>query len=279
MSTYKLEDETISQTFPRRPEAPSGAPAEGNTSEQMVEPERKSTRTTGITYIASGERPVIGRGPVQPDPRLFKYDVFRARMTEVPFAVTRDDRMPAEEAGAMLDLIHDRFGVKRSAHSELRAFDNALFFSHTVNSGSVLQPGMARMIVNDNSMFDFGEVVRILGTQMRRFFRAYADHTTEVNREVLNAYNPYDPVTVEQHGWLLQVAFDRGLHRYPYLAHDTADACLKLNPAERAALAASKRDVLSTTTNSADSMRANPRAIMADRYDSTNGRAIDPGKG
>jgi hypothetical protein len=149
-----------------------------------------------------------------------------------------------------------------------------LFFSHTVNSGSTLQPGTARMTINNGSVFDFGEVVRILGVQMRRFFRTYADHITEVNQSVLDSYNPYDPVSVEQYGWLLQVAFERGLQRFPHLAHDSADACLKLIPAERAALAMSKRDVLSTTPNSADAMRANPRTVSADRYDSTISRPV-----
>jgi len=96
----------------------------------------------------------------------------------------------------------------------------------------------------------------------------------KVNRSVLDSYNPYDPVSVEQHGWLLQVAYDRGLQRHPELAHDSADACLKLTPAERVAVAASKRDVLSTTANSADAMRANPRTFSADRYDSTTSRVV-----
>jgi hypothetical protein len=271
MSTYSIDDETTGQTFPQsRP-----AVVEEAGSERSAEAGQTTARKTGITLETTEVKPVMGMGPVPPDPRLFKYDTIRARMANIPFSVTRDDRMPAEEAGEMLDQIHQRFGVRRNIHADLRAFDNALFFSHTVNSGSTLQPGMARMIVNKDSVFDFGEIVRILGTHMRRFFRAYADHITEVNRTVLDSYNPYEPVSVEQHGWLMQVAFDRGLHRFPYLAHDSADACLKLNPAERVALAASKREVLSTTANSADSMRANPRTMTADRYNSTNSRPID----
>jgi len=274
MSSYSVDDETAAQTFPQqRSPIPAVIAGRPGTTVRM-EGAQATARATGITVDVPSANPKIGWGPVQPDSRLFKYDVFRARMTNVPFAVTRDDRMPAEEAGEMLDRIHLRFGIGRDAESDLRAFDNALFFSHTVNSGSTLQPGTARMMINKDSVFDFGEVVRMLGVHMRRFFRAYADHITEVNRSVLDSYNPYDPVSVEQHGWLLQVAYDRGLQRYPHLAHDSADACLKLTPAERSILAVSKRDVLSTTPNSADAMRANPRTFSADRYDSTTSRTV-----
>jgi hypothetical protein len=230
------------------------------------------------------ETPVsgFGRGPIGPDKRKYKYDMLRARTTKVAFAVSRDDRMSAEEAGFMLDNIHQKLGIARVDESLLMAFDRALFFAHTVNSGSVLQPGRARIFVDQldtvsggqPAQFDYNNVLKMLGNDVRRFFRAFADDVLEVNKAVLAAYDPYDPVSVEQHGWIVQVATERGLQRYPYLAHDSADACLNINTTERLALINSKRAVLSTVANSADRAFGNPRVQTADKYDSTTGDTL-----
>jgi len=218
----------------------------------------------------------FGRGPIEPDKRKFKYDVYRARGTQVAFSVTRDDRMSAEQAGEMLHRIHSMLGIDKVDEHLIMAFDKALFFAHTVNSGSVLQPGRARIYVEGlagfSTQFDYNNVLVLLGQDVRRFFRAFADDIMEVNKAVLAAYDPYNAVAAEQHGWITQVAVERGLQRYPYLAHDSADACISINTTERLALINSKRDVLASVVNSADRAHGNPRVQTADRFDSTTGQ-------
>jgi len=246
--------------------------------------ERSGTSPRGVPGSAGLVREMesvtsgFGRGPIEPDARKFKYDLYRARGTKVAFSVTRDDRMSAEEAGAMLHSIHEKLGIDKVDEPLIYAFDRALFFAHTVNSGSVLQPGRARLYVEgmqgDPTQFDYNNVLSMLGTNVRRFFRAFADDVTEVNKAVLAAYDPYDSVAAEQHGWLIQVATERGLQRYPYLAHDSADACININTTERLALITSKRQVLSSVVNSADRAFGNPRVQTADSYDSTTGQSL-----
>jgi len=185
-----------------------------------------------------------------------------------PWTISKDDRMSAVEAGDMLQSILKVYGFDRAAEHEIEGFVHAMFFMHTVNSGSTLQPGRATMTVGGVAI-DYIQIVRKLGTDIRRFFRAYANEIRDVNLEVLASYDPYDPVSAEYHGWLMQVATERGLQRYPALAHDSADACTDLTPGERGAVAASKRFVLATVDNSADAMIANPRTGGQSKFNST----------
>jgi len=71
---------------------------------------------------------------------------------------------------------------------------------------------------------------------------------------VLTAYDPYDPVAVEMHSQIRQVAVERGLQKYPQFAHDSSDACTNLSIEERMAIMGSKRLVLSSVENKADAM-------------------------
>jgi len=219
----------------------------------------RATRVTGV--------PLLGKGPIPPDSRKFKHDRLLGRVGRTPWTVTKDDRMSADEAGDVMQTILKMYGLDRAEEKDIEGFISALFFAHTVNSGSTLQPGRAIMRVGETS-FNFADIVRKLGVDLRRFFRAFANEIREVNNEVLKSYDPYDPVSAEYHGWLMQVATERGLQRYPHLAHDSADACTDLSPSERAAVAASKRTVLATVENSADSLAANPR-VGVGRYNST----------
>jgi len=223
----------------------------------------------GLVREMEAAASAFGRGPVPYDRRKYKYDMYRAQATNVAFAVTRDDRMSAEEAGNELHKIHLMFGIATEEEHLLRAFDNALFFAHTVNSGSMLQPGRSKVYVQGNQ-FDMMMVITALGGNNRRFFRAYADDIAQVNKAVLAEYDPYDHVKAEHHGWLMQVALERGLQKFPYLAHDSADACVNINIAERIALSNSKRYVIGSTINAVDRAMANPRIQSAGGYDSTN---------
>jgi len=162
----------------------------------------------------------------------------------VPFSVTKADRLDAYQAGQLLHAIHVKLGVDSEVEEHVLAFDAALFFEHTLNGASVLQPNRGNILVG-NRDYPIADIVKALGDDARRFFRAFADDVAAANRAILDGYMPNDPVSVEKHGQLMSVAFERGMEKFPYLAHDSADACLLLSVEERNALAASKRRVLS----------------------------------
>lgn len=213
--------------------------------------------------------PKIGRAMPAYDRRKFKYDVLAARQeTPVDWHVTKDDRMEAGEAGDKLDQIHKLYGIDRENPGVIKAFDDALFFCHTINSGSVLQPGRSVITVRGTDMA-FRQVVTYLGNDIRRFFRAFADEIRVVNRRVLESYDPQNIEAVERHSWLMEVASDRGLMRHPDLAHDSSDKCV-LTPGERAAVSNSKVSVFGTIINAADRFNSNARMSTADDFDSTN---------
>lgn len=244
----------------------------GNTGSGLGQSSSSSSRQipAAITRDAPGvsTMPLLGKGPVPVDKRKFQYDRVLGRVGRTPWSVTKDDRMSASEAGETMTSILKMFGLDRLEEKDIDAFVSAMFFAHTVNSGSTLQPGRA-VIEVAGTRFDYIQIVRKLGIDIRRFFRAYANEIREVNQEIIKSYDPYDPVKAEFHGWIMQVAAERGLQRYPYLAHDSADACTNLSPAERAAIASSKRFVLNTVDNSADSMMANPRTGGGSKFNST----------
>jgi len=208
----------------------------------------------GVTRRAPASAKAYGRGAVPADPRKFRYDRNRAQaLPSLPFGATRADRMSAEEAGEKLDRIHEICGIARDSEDVLSAFDKALFFEHAVNGASLLQPGRGHLVVG-KSTFDLTMVKKILGVDQRRFFRAYADEIADTLREVLAAYDPYEPVTVDMHGQVMQLAVSRGLQKYPYLIHDSSDAGVRLSVEERVALENSKRVVLTSVVNNADKM-------------------------
>jgi len=204
--------------------------------------------------------PLIGRVSQACDKRKFKYDVLKGVGAALPFAVTRDDRMSAVEAGNMLEKIHNTFGLTGAPEGVMFAFDQALFVCHTLNSASILMPGRSTFSVpGSTEVFEYQAIRDMCNVDFRRFMRAMADDIADANKRVIDSYDPYNFESVEMYGQLMQVAAERGLHRYPWLAHDSADACVRISLAERGALSASKVLVLSNTYNAADKMNANPR--------------------
>lgn len=194
------------------------------------------------------DRPTARLLPLR-DPRKFRYDIVAARTrATINFSVSKTDRLDAVAAGAMLHRIHEAVGIDREVEERILAFDKALFFEHTINGASVLQPDRGVIDIGDR-LIDLSLVMAVLGNDARRFFRAYADDVAAVNREVLAEVSQGDYIAAEKRGQLLQVAFERGLEKFPYLAHDSADACLLLNNEERNALAASKRLVLTNVVS------------------------------
>jgi hypothetical protein len=213
---------------------------------------RSPISAAGVTRAAPSVGRTVGKGPVGADPRKFKYDrVLASTMPQLEFSASKADRMDASDAGGVLDRIHRIYGIDREGEDVIAAFDKALFFEHTINGASLLQPGRGLLSVGSSS-FELATVKDLLGVDQRRFFRAYADEIADVNREVLASYDPYDPVAAEKYGQLVQVAVERGLQKYPHLAHDSSDAGLRLSVEERVALMNSKRSVLTSTVNNAD---------------------------
>lgn len=229
---------------------------------------------------APGSRPVVvgeeattagwGRGPVPVDPRKYRYDRMRALASApVQFTATKADRLDADEAGDVLHKIHTALGIDREDEARLAAFDAALWWQHTINGASILQDGRGSLTVGGME-FDISDCLSMIGeSQLRRFFRAYADDILEVNRGVLAGYSPYDLVAAEKHGQLMQVAAARGLHKYPELAFDAADACNHISLDARRALQASKAMVIPGVN---DTDRAFQRVGNSVRADDTVSR-------
>lgn len=228
---------------------------------------------SGLTQKVQTKQP-LGRRPPAFDKRKFGYDRLAGMSgNPVQWHVSKDDRMEAREAGIWLNRIHAAFGLNRAQPEELEAFNKSLFFCHTINSGSVLQPGRSKLYVRGEA-FPFDTVVKMLGVNIRRFFRAFADDVREVNKEVLADYTPFNAEKAERHDWLIEVAADRGLARHPDLAHDSADKCLGLSHAERMAVANSKVSVFANIINAADRLNSSARVIGSDPYDSTNMKTV-----
>jgi len=199
-----------------------------------------------------------GRGPVAVDRRKYRYDV-NAALTRrpVPFSATKVDRLDASVAGDYLDRIHRTFGIAQEAEERIHAFDRALWYEHAVNGGSTLQAERGTIVI-DQVSFDIPVIVKILGVDARRFFRAYADDVARCLRDVLDGYSPFDAESAEKWGAVMQVAVARGLQKYPHLIHDSSDAGIELSIEERMVLMASKRYVISSTYNAADSVPRGP---------------------
>jgi len=213
----------------------------------------------GVVRAAAKSVVKAGRGPIPYDSRKFHYDRIEGkRLDRVRFHASRADRMDAVEAGEVLRRIHAVIGIAREPENVLMAFDKALFFEHSINGASLLQPGRGVLAIGDvgqQSEFDLSVVKKVLGPDQRRFFRAFADEIADVNREVLATYDPWDHDSAEKFGQLSRLAVERNLTKYPYLVHDSADACLNLSVEERIALMASKKSVLETTKNGVDVVR------------------------
>jgi len=166
--------------------------------------------------------------------------------------------MDATEAGNKLHAIHVLFGIDKEPEARIFAFDQAMWLEHFLNGASMMQPGRGSLQVGEMS-FDIASVRSVLGEDVRRFFRAYADDIAACAHMVLQSADPYDPASVEQCAQIRQVALERGLQKYPHLAFDAADACLNISMEERSALIVSKAHVLATATNAVDGLR--PRVV------------------
>jgi len=208
----------------------------------------------GIVVDDSSASRGWGKGPATLDTRKFRYDRLRAEaMPAVQFTASKADRLDADAAGDVLHRIHVTLGIESENEARLAGFDNALFWQHILNGASIMQPERGVLSV-DGMTYDIHDCLKLIGeVQLRRFFRAYADEIVEVARGVLASYDPYDAIAIEKRGQLIQVATERGLHKYPEYAFDAADACLQISVEARRAVMASKAFVL-PRVNTTDGM-------------------------
>lgn len=218
----------------------------------------------------------IGNGGLKSlhDPRKLKFDVYAATAAQsVPWRVDKSDRMPAREAGHVMNELMRSFGLVSEEPGVILAFQRALFFSVAINSSSVLVQDRTDFYV-ENTKFSLFDIISKLGVDARRFFRAFADEIRAVVRLVLADFANGDYDAIERRELVLAVATDRGLFRHPDLVADVSDACSGLEPTERVAISSSKVSVLRSRFDAADRLTTNSRTFSAENYDSTNAEIV-----
>jgi len=209
-------------------------------------------------YNRKNKAPVIRRGKAisDCDPAMYPFNVVAGSRSGNSIVVGRDDRMSPKEANSKLFLILESFGLEAEPHEFCFDFTQALFVSHALNGASMIGPGRAVFHVG-GSPFSYGTVIKVLGPDSRRFFRAYADDIAKAISKVLERYDPSDHDSVRMCGQIRSIAVAKHLTQFPYLIHDSADACVKLSPAEFAAVNKSKDHVLGDGKNAIDELTAN----------------------
>lgn len=207
-------------------------------------------------------KPKLGRRPLF-DPRMFNYDVTAAlKRPTLSYSVPKLDRMAPLEAGEKLNELRAEAGLANQVEEVLWTFDKALFFYHTINGGSHVQPAAGNIVIENPNEPDnpfrvsMREIVGKLGLANRKFFRAYSEVITVVNKMVKEERDPEVPETVDRYDQLMHVAALRGMMRYPELCHDSADACYDVTCEERAMILASKAKILRESSKTAQ--EANP---------------------
>jgi len=204
------------------------------------------------------------------DTRKFPFEVgIGPGISPKAWTATKADRMSPEEAGRKLADIMRMFKIERLDPDICLAFFNALIFCMAVNSSSVLTPDRADFTVAGEK-FKFLEVVRYLGSDLRRFFRAYADDTVVILRSVLEHPDQLDAEIRDKRDLIMSVAQDRGLVRYPHLIGDNAEACNALAATEHVAIAAAKQSKLDGLVNAADRLKTSSNPKSFGTFDSTN---------
>lgn len=197
----------------------------------------------------------------------------------VPFRATYNRVMSDDDARKAMASIIRHCGAVGQVESVQLSLVNAILLSHAKNSGSIVQPSRAKFQVAGSRPLNFYEdVVLLLGEDVRRFFRAYADQAREVVRERLQGFRDGRSEYEEDYRDIMMVARQRGLERYPDLICDSADACTNLSRVEMDAIGMSKVSVLSRSNNVADVVRnyrvasSNPSVPEAHEYAGPAGR-------
>lgn len=206
-------------------------------------------------YNRNSKAPGIRKGKAisDVDPSMYPFNVVAGSRSGNAIIAGRDDRLSPKDASAKLALILESFGLMAEPHEFCYDFTQAMFVAHALNGASIVGPGRANFFVGGYP-YSYGTVIKILGPDARRFFRAYADDIAKAVSKVLESYDPSDHDSVRMCGQIRSIAVVKQIVQFPYLIHDSADACVKLSPAEIAAVNRSKGLVLNDTPNAVDSL-------------------------
>jgi len=221
-----------------------------------------STGASGEAIVEEGAKVVnvVGRSRVGGRRRALygDIDVIGALAKPISYSATTDFAMSVDQASAVTGFILNACGLTNESDSIKFYFVQAMQLCFAMNSSSVLMPGRAtfKLHLGDESGVPsefnlFADVVKVVGNDVRRYFRAYADETRTVLNNLRREYmagprsessedlNTYDVVS-DQWGAILRVANSRGLSRVPDLVHDSAENCSNLTSTELAFLASAK---------------------------------------
>jgi hypothetical protein len=207
--------------------------------------------------VAAGERVQEPWGTPRPRRQSrFPYDLVTA--TRVPLAVyaTDNSKMAIEEASLKLRMLLEHAGLGAETEERKHGFFNSMLIANAINSSSVLSPDRAVMRVHGCrvAFSYYSDVVLPLGSDVRRFFRAYAEDQVRLLRELHDRRATFTEEEYEMWNSIERVAMERGLERAPWLVGDAADACGSdvLTISERRMLKSAKAIVLGNTVNRAD---------------------------
>jgi len=170
------------------------------------------------------------------------FDYASAVKKPMTYAATSDSVMPLDEFLLKQEAVFKAAKVMGKSAEYKMAFMKGMALCQALNSASVMQPGRASFYVQGDQYNFFDNVVYVLDQDTRRFFRASADFTRQVLRDVLTRRGEaeLDDVVAQ----IDAIAHKRGLMRMSDLIHDSAEACSLLTVTERSALMVSKKLVL-----------------------------------
>lgn len=205
-----------------------------------------------------GRAPKVGYGKVPPrrDERLLPFDPYQAARENIPYTVTTNWLMATTDARAALINLMDRAGVLTKTEGVQQAFMEGVLLAHTKNSASQVAPDRATITIgevgNQTTYNYYLDVMAVLAGDARRFFRAYADYTKQVNLKVLAKRGTTDPAEVRDIEDIMHVARERGMEREPALCFDSADACTGLTSMQYRMIAVGKALATSKGYNPVD---------------------------
>lgn len=173
--------------------------------------------------------------------RLLKgIDTVPYHAAPIAYTASADAAPDDSEAVRLRDQLLRFSGMDDESPELQYAFIRAMCLCHALNSASKLTPGRATFTVAGTSFSYTTHVVEVLGDNLRRFFRAWADETLEVVVEQLEKAKEGDVEALRVKRDLVVMANKKGLLHMPQLAFDTAEYVTKLSPSERMAVANAK---------------------------------------
>jgi len=180
--------------------------------------------------------------------------------------------MPRAQAIRLMKQIHAMFHVHKSGEGFLYAFDTALMLCQALNGSSQLSPvDRITFSVTDKagvvSEYSYHDVVSMLGTAVRRFWRAWATEIVAECKALYEGDHLDDPTRFELRLQMIRIANVRGCKRHPYLISDVSDHAVGLTSEETSVAAASAAFVISSGANAVDNQTYKRAVTRDDHYD------------